>query len=128
VAPVPAPVPYAVPYANPNETREPLTVYVQYETLDKEGRWIWVPGSGAKGEWLGPYRIAAGESSYLRYDGVVVCASRVRLMVRGADGQAVAVAGGQDVWLVEENAQGERVYEADEVETYVCRLRPTGAR
>jgi hypothetical protein len=111
-----------------NETKEPLRVYVQYETLDKDGQWIWVPGAGEKEEWLGPYTVAPGQTSYLKYDGVVVCGSRVRLMVRGPDGPAWAVAGGEDIWLVEENARGERVYLSDEVETYTCRLRPPGAR
>jgi hypothetical protein len=119
-----APLPQYVRFLKvTNETKDPLVVYVQYETLDKDGRWIWVPGVGEKDKWLGPYTVAAGQSSYLKYDGVVVCASRVRLMVRGPDGRAWTVAGGEDIWLVEENTQGERVYEADEVETYTCRLR-----
>ncbi len=111
-----------------NQTKEPLTVYLRYETLDKDNEWIWVTGSDEKDGWLGPYKIAPGQSVHLKHQGVMVFACRAILLARDSSGRAVTAATGDDRWVVEENAEGERAYLADEVETYVWRIRPGDVR
>jgi hypothetical protein len=109
-----------------NDTKEPVTVYLQYETLDNENQWIWVPGNGEKDGRLGPYTIAAGQSLYLKHQGVIVYACRATLTASSRSGRSWTGAAEKDRWLVEENARGERVYQGNEPETYTWHIRPTG--
>jgi hypothetical protein len=111
-----------------NSTAEALEVSLRYETLDKDSQWIWVPGISAKDGWLGPYKLAPGQSGHLKYEDVLVYASRVRIKARGASGKTWTEAAEADLWLVAENAQGERAYQAAEAETYTYRFRPKGTR
>jgi hypothetical protein len=62
-----------------NATGEALEVWLRYETLDRDSRWLWIPGIGAKDDWAGPYKLDRGQSAYLKYQDVLVDASRVRI-------------------------------------------------
>jgi hypothetical protein len=100
-----------------NDTGAKLTVYVQYQTLSQSKGWTWypvVPGSEPRAV---AYVFAPGQEADLRHEDWPVNANRVRIWARSASGEEFVEYRDEDLWLVDES-DGERVYYADEAETF----------
>jgi hypothetical protein len=100
-----------------NDTGEKLTVFVQYQTLSQSKGWTWYPVAPGSGSKAVAYVFAPGQEADLRHEGWSVKANRARIWARSASGEEFVEYRDQDLWLVDE-VNGERVYYADETETF----------
>lgn len=100
-----------------NETESKLTVYVQYETMTDEGKWIWFPGTPEKKQAI-IFPLAAGGQAEVDDDNFPINARRVRIWATAADGKRLADYRNRDLWLVQENEGPNRTYAAPSAETY----------
>lgn len=103
-----------------NDTKERLTVFVQYETWHMDGSWHWHPNAPAGDEAL-VYTLEPGEEADLQDDDWALLARRVRIWAEGEKGAEFSDFKDEDLWLVEE-VDGERSYDAPEVETFTFRF------
>jgi hypothetical protein len=103
-----------------NNTKEELTVYVQYRTLTADNQFAWLPAPDQAATWT----IQAGGAYYLSVKGVKIDASRVRIWAKSATGQWLKYKT-QDLWLVSEvDERGEHSYLAAEMQTYTFTFNP----
>jgi tetratricopeptide (TPR) repeat protein len=65
-----------------NKTGEPIRVFVQYETLTTENRWLWYPTNANKGESVW-WDFASGDGARLAHDKWTIKARRVRVWAEG---------------------------------------------
>lgn len=105
-----------------NDSKERLTVFVQYETWHMDGSWHWYPNV-PDGEEALTFTVEPGQEVDLHHDDWAILARRVRLWAEGGNGAEYLEFKDQDLWLVDE-VDGERSYEAPEVETYTFRFMP----
>jgi hypothetical protein len=102
-----------------NDTGEPLTVWVQYQTTTEKNGWVWFPKGSPDSENAVAYNLAPGKVTYLFDEGWQLKANRVRLWARARSGANWVEYKSQDLWLVPEtDDNGKRYYWADEMETY----------
>jgi hypothetical protein len=106
-----------------NETKEEVTVYVQYRMF-KNGAFKWAPAEpreGAEAVWQ---TLKPGEKAKV-YDGdFMVRGSKVRICAQSAGGTLWSDYRDRDLWLVPEtDAQGQHVYQAREMETLTFTIR-----
>jgi hypothetical protein len=100
-----------------NDTGANLTVYVQYQTAKDQGTWTWFPARPGSDEAV-VFQVKAGQSVNLDHDGTPILANRVRIWAVTADGRQLDEHRTKDLWLVDRNGQGERVYVAPRTETF----------
>lgn len=99
-----------------NDTDANLTVYVQYQSV-KDEKWSWLPARPGSDEAV-VFQIKAGGAVNLDHDGTPIQANRVRIWAVSADGRQIDEHRTNDLWLVDRNSRGERVYVAPIVETF----------
>jgi hypothetical protein len=106
-----------------NDTGQKLTVWVRYRSLDGNGDWAWLPGSGDAME----YQLEPGQETYLAVDDRQLCASRVHIWAETADGQQMDEYREQDLWLVpEKDDNDEHWYAGSQVEDFTFTVSAAG--
>jgi hypothetical protein len=106
-----------------NETKETVTVYVQYRSA-KNGNFTWAPADPSSSKQAVAFKLEPGQRTQISYEDAVVRASKVRIWAEGANGGRWNQHQSRDFWLVpESNDQGQHVYQAPnmEISTYVIR-------
>jgi hypothetical protein len=105
-----------------NATKEPLTVFLQYRTVDPNGDWSWVPAEPGSTEVLS-YKLTPGQVADLHESDWRIHASRVRLWAV-SDAQQFRRFQEQDLWLVPEtDDEGNHGYSAPAIQTYQVAIR-----
>lgn len=100
-----------------NDTAGKLTVFLQYRTL-KDGAWTWLPDDPKDAQALS-FELEAGRELAVQASDEPLSASRMRIWATG-ENQKWLKHKTADLWLVpERNEDGEHVYAAEAMETYV---------
>lgn len=101
-----------------NDSSTRLAVFLQYETISSgAGDWKWYPCDPTGREAVA-YSLEPGQEVALKRDDWSVNARRVRIWAATESGQVYDQFRGEDLWLVEEQPNGERYYIARETETF----------
>ena len=101
-----------------NDTKDTVTVYLQYRALDKAGGWAWVPADPATSSEALSFSLKPGEEFSPKADDMPVAASRMRIAVTSPTQKWMKYRD-KDCWLVpEKNDDGEHVYLAEAVDTF----------
>ena len=100
-----------------NNTDQPVSLFLQYETASEDGTLQWVPGDPAQSTDAEPFELQAGEVTDLFDNGWRINASRVRIWAKAGDRDIVQFKT-RDLWLVPEtDPQGAHVYNDQQIET-----------
>jgi hypothetical protein len=107
-----------------NNTDQKITVYLQYRTLTDKNRYRWYPEDPQTATKALAFELAPGVETNLYHDNWQIYACRVRLWAVAADGSEWLDYKGKDLWLIEDDGNGNRGYQADQIETYTFTFEP----
>jgi hypothetical protein len=106
-----------------NDTKEKITLYVQYRTLTNKNRFRWYPAAPSMSDEALVFELEPGSETDLYHDDWRINASRVRLWATGGTSEWMENKE-NDLWLVQKDDQGSRSYAAEEAETYTFTIAP----
>ena len=106
-----------------NETKETVTVHVQYRSA-KNGGFTWAPADPSSSKEAVAFKLEPGQRTQISYEDAVVRASKVRIWADGSSGGRWNQYQSRDLWLVPEtNDVGQHLYQAVEMETQTFAIR-----
>jgi hypothetical protein len=106
-----------------NDTKDTLTVYVQYRTQDKSEQWVWLPVNPKQSAEAVTQSLAPGKEILAEVEKNPILSSRVRLWAKSAAGGTQWLEyKDHDLWLVPEvdrEKPKDHIYYAPKTETFV---------
>ncbi len=103
-----------------NETDKPITVFVQYQTLNDKNEWVW----SAEGDDALPYQLQPGEVTDLADNGWRINAVSAHVWAKSDAGDEWVAFKNQELWLVpEQDADGNHVYQDPDVQVFDFTVR-----
>jgi hypothetical protein len=107
-----------------NATSEPVTVRLQYLTMNDQAQWTWVPIAPGQSSRALMFRLKPGEKTYLQDDGDYLAAHRVRMWATSEGGTEWLEFKDNDLELIDiDQESGERCYYAEDMETFTYTLQ-----
>jgi hypothetical protein len=109
-----------------NETDEPLTIYVQSYTYNRDSKdWEWLPGDPKTSTKALSFRVEPGATVSPRVDDRQLSGNRVRLWGASPGGNRWLDWKDRDLWLVkEQDDEGTHCYYAAKTETFTYYFNP----
>jgi len=106
-----------------NDTKDTLTIYVQYRTQDKSEQWVWLPANPTQSAQAVTQSLAPGKETLAEVEKNPILSSRVRLWAKSTSGGAQWLEyKDHDLWLVPEvdrDKPKDHIYYAPKTETFV---------
>jgi hypothetical protein len=107
-----------------NATDQKITVYLQYRTPTNKNLYRWYPEDPRTATKALAFELAPGVETALYHDNWQINACRCRLWAVAADGSEWLDYKAKDLWLIEDDGNGIRGYQADDIETYTFTFAP----